>query len=62
VDSLQRLHDIIQVELVDESRQEAYALVGNSFGKARLIGSIEEVEKMLVATNPDRYIRAVNAI
>jgi len=47
---------------VDESRQEAYALVGNSFGKARLIGSIEEVEKMLQATNPDRYIRAVNAI
>jgi hypothetical protein len=36
---------------VDESRQEAYALVSNSFGKARLIGSIEEVEKMLQATN-----------
>lgn len=61
-DSLQKLHDILHVELVDESRQEAYALVGNGAGKARLIGSIDEVEKMLQATNPDRFIRAVNAI
>jgi len=61
-DSLQRLHDVLHVELVDESHQEAYALVGNGAGKARLIGSIEEVEKMLRATNPDRFIRAVNAI
>ena len=62
VDSLQRLQDIIQVELVGENRQEAYALVGNGTAKARLIGSIEEVEKMLQATNPDKFIRAVNAL
>jgi acetolactate synthase-1/3 small subunit len=62
VDSLQRLHDIVQVELVDETRQEAYALVSNSIGKARLIGSTAEVEKMVQDTKPDRYIRAVNAI
>ncbi|MDD1771916.1 MAG: acetolactate synthase [Methanomassiliicoccales archaeon] len=62
VDSLQRLQDIIQVELVDETRQEAYALVSNSFGKARLIGSINEVEKMLLDTKPEKFIRAVNAI
>jgi len=62
VDSLQRLQDIIQVELVDETRQEAYALVSNSFGKARLIGSINEVEKMLQDTKPEKFIRAVNAI
>lgn len=62
VDSLQRLQDIIQVELVDETRQEAYALVSNSFGKARLIGSTNEVEKMLQDTKPEKFIRAVNAI
>jgi acetolactate synthase I/III small subunit len=62
VDSLQRLQDIVQVELVDETRQEAYALVSNSFGKARLIGSINEVEKMLQDTKPEKFIRAVNAI
>lgn len=62
VDSLQRLHDIVHVELVDETRQEAYALVSNSFGKARLIGSINEVEKMLQDTKPEKFIRAVNAI
>ncbi|MBN1110221.1 MAG: acetolactate synthase [Methanomassiliicoccales archaeon] len=62
VDSLQRLHDVVQAELVDETRHEAYALVSNSFGKARLIGSIEEVERLVQATNADKYIRAVNAI
>ncbi len=62
VDSLQRLHDIIYAELVDETRQEAYALVANSFGKARLIGSRDEVERIVQATKPDKYIRAVNAI
>jgi len=62
VDSLQRLHDIIHAELVDETRQEGYALVSNGAGKARLIGSKEEVEKILQATNPVRFIRAVNAI
>ncbi|HUT27928.1 MAG TPA: ACT domain-containing protein [Methanomassiliicoccales archaeon] len=62
VDSLQRLQDIVQVEIVDDTRQESYALVANTVGKARLIGSIEEVEKMVQATKPDKYIRAVNAI
>ena len=62
VDSLQRLQDVVQAELVDETRREAYALVSNSYGKARLIGSIEEVEKMVQITKPGRFIRAVNAI
>jgi len=62
VDSLQRLHDVVQVEIVDDTRQESYALVANTVGKARLIGSIDEVEKMVQTTKPDKYIRAMSAI
>jgi acetolactate synthase-1/3 small subunit len=59
---LKRLHDVVQVEIVDGTRHEAYALASNGAGKARLIGSIEEVDKLLLATKPDQYIRAVNAL
>ncbi|MGD0818512.1 MAG: acetolactate synthase [Methanomassiliicoccales archaeon] len=62
VEALSRLHDIIQCELVDETRQESYALASNSSGKVRLIGSIEEVDLMIENAKPDKFIKAVNAI
>jgi hypothetical protein len=36
--------------------------VSNSKGKARLIGALEEVDKLLDAARPDTFIRAVNAL
>jgi len=62
VERLTRLQDVLSVEIVDESRHEAYALVSNSFGKVRLIGSREEVAKVIEVTKPDKYIKAVNAL
>jgi len=62
VEALSRLHDIIQCELVDETRQESYALASNSSGKVRLIGSIEEVDSMIDNAKPNKFIKAVNAI
>ena len=62
VEALTRLHDIIQCELVDETRQESYALSSNSSGKVRLIGSIEEVDSMIDNAKPGKFIKAVNAI
>ncbi|HTY46457.1 MAG TPA: ACT domain-containing protein [Methanomassiliicoccales archaeon] len=59
---LLRLHDVVHAETVDGTRHEAYALVSNSAGKARLIGSIDEVDKIIDTSKPDAFIRAVNAL
>jgi acetolactate synthase-1/3 small subunit len=58
----QRVHDVIQIEILDETRHESYALTSNGFGKARLIGSTKEVDKMIEASQPDKFIKAINAI
>lgn len=62
VADLQRLHDVVHAEVVEAGRAEAYALVSNSSGKARLIGSLEEVDKLVDGARPDTFIRAVNAL
>jgi acetolactate synthase-1/3 small subunit len=62
VADLKGLHDIVHAEVVDETRHEAYALASNSAGKVRLIGNLEEVDKMIESTNLDVFIRAVNAL
>jgi hypothetical protein len=56
------LHDVVHVEVVDSTRHEAYALVENSLGKARLVGSLAEVDKIIEAAKPEVFIRAVNAL
>lgn len=62
VADLKGLHDIVQAEVVDGTRHEAYALASNSSGKVRLIGTLEEVDKMIESTHLDVFIRAVNAL
>jgi len=62
VADLLRLHDIVHAEIVDGTRHEAYGLASNGGGKARLIGSLEEVDKLIDTTKPDKFIRAVNAL
>lgn len=58
----QKVHDVISIEIVEHSRIEAYALTSNSNGKARLIGSVHEVDNMIDSAKPDKYIKAINAI
>jgi acetolactate synthase-1/3 small subunit len=62
VADLKRLHDVVQVEVADTTRHEAYALVENSHGKARLVGTLAEVDKIIEASKPEIFIRAVNAL
>lgn len=63
VADLKRLHDVVHVEvLVEGTRHEAYALVVNSVGKARLTGTLAEVDRMIEATKPEEFIRVVNAL
>ncbi|MCE5296053.1 MAG: acetolactate synthase [Euryarchaeota archaeon] len=58
----QRVHDIISIEILDPSRHEAYALISNTNGKARLIGSTEEVDALIDAYKPEKFVKAINAI
>lgn len=58
----QRVHDIISIEIVDSTRHEAYALSSNHQEKARLIGSTSEVDAIIEAAKPDKFIKAINAI
>jgi acetolactate synthase-1/3 small subunit len=62
VERLERMHDVLEIDILDETRHEAYALVANEEGKARLIGSIPEVAKLIEAMKPEKYIQAVNAL
>jgi len=62
LERLERLHDVLEVFIVDETRHEAYALVGNEKDKACLIGSIPEVTKLIEAMRPEKYVRTVNAL
>ena len=56
------MHDIISIEIVDSTRHEAYALSSNHQEKARLIGSTSEVDAIIEAAKPDKFIKAINAI
>ncbi len=62
VERLGRLQDIDAVEVVDEPRQSAYALISTSKGWCGLIGSRDEVAEIIEKTDPEHYIKTVNAL
>ncbi|HUV24627.1 MAG TPA: ACT domain-containing protein [Methanomassiliicoccales archaeon] len=62
LERLERLHDVLEIDILNETRHEAYALVANEEGKVRLIGSIQEVTKLIDSMKPEKYIQAVNAL
>ncbi len=62
VERLERLHDVLEVQIVEPANHEAYALVKNSKGKARLIGDIDEVEELIETADSDTYVMTVNAL
>ncbi|MBR2255002.1 MAG: acetolactate synthase [Candidatus Methanomethylophilaceae archaeon] len=59
---LQRLQDVYGVALVPESEQSAYALLSTSTGNVGLVGGSAEVEELIDRCNPDRYVKALNAL
>ncbi|HIJ00609.1 MAG: acetolactate synthase small subunit [Candidatus Methanomethylophilaceae archaeon] len=62
VERLGRLHDVEDVEIVDESRQSAYALISTSKGWIGLVGSRNEVAEIIERARPEHYINTVNAL
>ncbi|HEX7392031.1 MAG TPA: acetolactate synthase [Thermoplasmata archaeon] len=62
IEHLRALHEVIECDLVDQSRHEAYALLFHKEGVCRVTGSVEEVDLIVNKSGADRYIQAMNAI
>jgi len=62
IEHLKMLQEVIEAETVDESRHEAYLLIMNEFGKARITGAIEELNNMVDKTKPVKYIFTISAL
>jgi len=62
IEHLRALHEVIEVDLIEHSRHEAYALIQAKEGLCRITGSVEEVDAMIKKSQPERYIQAMNAI
>jgi acetolactate synthase-1/3 small subunit len=62
IEHLRALHEVIEADLVDHSRHEAYALLLSKEGICRVTGSVEEVDLIVKKSQPERYVQAMNAI
>src|SRR5512136_1633970 len=62
IEHLRALHEVIEADLVDSSRHEAYALMCNKEGVCRVTGTVEEVDAVVRKSQPERYVQAMNAI
>ncbi len=62
LEHLRSLHEVIEADLVDQSRHEAYAILVSKDGVCRVTGSVQEVEALIKKSQPERYIETMNAI
>jgi len=61
-EKLKKLQDVYEVELVDEGRQVAYALIGMDSGSVGVVGGIRQVEETISRSEPDKFIKTLNAL
>lgn len=62
VEHLLMLQEVNEAEIVDEMRHEAYALMMNAEGEARMTGTIEEINRFIEQAKPQKYISTVSAL
>ena len=62
IEHLRALHEVIEADLVDRERHEAYAVMLGKDGVCRVTGTAEEVEAIIKKSQPVKYIEALNAI
>jgi acetolactate synthase I/III small subunit len=62
IEHLRALHEVIEADLVDRERHEAYAVMVGKDGVCRVTGTVEEVESIIKKSQPTKYIEALNAI
>ena len=59
---LQKLQDVYDTELVPESGQSAYALISTSNGNVGVVGGSDQVEEIIARSEPEKYVKALNAL
>jgi acetolactate synthase-1/3 small subunit len=62
IEHLRALQEVIEADIVDHRRHEAYAIMLSKGGVCRVTGTVEEVESVIKKSQPDKYIEVVNAI
>jgi len=62
LEHIRALQEVIECDLVDESKHEAYALIEGKEGICRVTGTVDEVEAIVRQSKPEKYIQAMNAI
>ena len=62
IEHIRALQEVIEADLVDQSKHEAYALIQGKDGVCRVTGTVEEVEALIKQSQPERYIETMNAI
>ena len=62
LEHLRMLQEVVEAEIVDAARHEAYVLMMNGSGKARMTGSIEELDAVIDKTKPQKYISTISAL
>ncbi len=62
LEHLRALQEVIEADIVDSDRHEAYAIMRGKEGICRVTGTVEEVEALVMKSQPKRYIEAMNAI
>ncbi|HIH00652.1 TPA: acetolactate synthase [Thermoplasmata archaeon] len=62
IEHLRALQEVIEADIVDHRRHEAYAVTLSKEGVCRMTGSVEEVEAVIKKSQPDKYIEVINAI
>jgi acetolactate synthase-1/3 small subunit len=59
---LRNLQDVFEVELVPETGQSAYALISTTNGNVGVVGGSAQVEELIQRSEPERFVKALNAL
>ena len=59
---LDKLQDVYDAEMVTEEGQSAYALLSTSKGNVGVVGSSEQVDRIIEMSKPEKYVSALNAL
>lgn len=62
LEHLRALQEVIEADIVEPQRHEAYAIIQGKNGICRVTGTVDEIETVIRQSQPVRYIQALNAI
>jgi len=62
VEHLRRVHDVVEIELLEEMPVEAYALLVGEKGRKHIAGSQEEVQKRVESESGARFVMIYDSL